>query len=159
MDTTFFEDEERYSKSSFEKKRKNLNKNYIEKTLETEKEYLDGILKDVDESITIDDDQRRAVITDEDYNLIIAGEGTGKTTTIAAKVKYLVDKQGVDARDILVISYTNKAVEELEERINTKLNVDCTISTFHKLGKDISNEQKSVLDNEKLSEIVDTYFK
>lgn len=159
MDTTFFEDEERYSKSSFETIRKNLNKNYIEKTLETEKEYLDGILKDVDESITIDDDQRRAVITDEDYNLIIAGEGTGKTTTIAAKVKYLVDKQGVDARDILVISYTNKAVEELEERINTKLNVDCTISTFHKLGKDISNEQKSVLDNEKLSEIVDTYFK
>ena len=102
---------------------------------------------------------REAVITDEDYNLIIAGAGTGKTTTIAAKVKCLVDKQGVDARDILVISYTNKAVEELEERINTKLNVDCIISTFHKLGKDISNEQKSVLDNKKLSEIVDTYFK
>ena len=43
--------------------------------------------------------------------------GAGKTTTVAAKVKYLVDKKKVDPRQILVISFTNKAVNELKERI------------------------------------------
>jgi DNA helicase-4 len=44
----------------------------------------------VDPNISLDDDQRRAILTDEDYCLVIAGAGAGKTTTVAAKVKYLV---------------------------------------------------------------------
>lgn len=43
--------------------------------------------------IGFDEDQRRVVLTDEDYCLVIAGAGAGKTTTVAAKVKYLVDKK------------------------------------------------------------------
>jgi DNA helicase-4 len=50
----------------------------------------------------------------------VAGAGAGKTTTMAAKVKYLVDKQHVSPEDIIVISYTNKAINELKERINAK---------------------------------------
>lgn len=57
------------------------------------KEYLDNILKTVDSKIILDDNQRNAILTDEDYSLIIAGAGAGKTTTIAAKVKYLIDKK------------------------------------------------------------------
>ena len=44
------------------------------------------------------------MLTDEDYCLLIAGAGAGKTTTMAAKAKYLVDKQGVKPEDIIVIS-------------------------------------------------------
>ena len=70
---------------------KEHNENFISQKLKSEKEYLDKILSDVDPNIMLDDDQRRVVLTDEDYCLVIAGAGAGKTTTVAAKVKYLVD--------------------------------------------------------------------
>lgn len=75
-----------------------------------EKDYLDNVLKSVDPVIDLDEDQRRVVLSDEDYTLVIAGEGAGQTTTVAAKVKYLVDKKDIDPKKILVISFTNKAV-------------------------------------------------
>lgn len=93
------------------------NDNFIEDKLVSEKVYFNNILKTVDANIILDDEQRRAVVIDEDYCLIVAGAGAGKTTTMAAKVKYLVEKQGVSPSDIMVISYTNKAIDELRERI------------------------------------------
>ena len=71
------------------------NENYIAQKLRLEKKYLDSILHSIDPNIMLDDDQRRVVLTDEDYCLVIAGAGAGKTTTVAAKVKYLVEKKGV----------------------------------------------------------------
>ena len=90
------------------------NGTFIDKKLESEKTYLDTILSDVDPHIMLDDDQRRVILTDEDYCLVIAGAGAGKTTTVAAKVKYLVEKKGINPREILVVSFTNKAVGELQ---------------------------------------------
>ena len=58
------------------------NANYIERTLEQEKEYFDNILMDIAPNIRLDDEQRRAVITDDDYCLLVAGAGAGKTTTM-----------------------------------------------------------------------------
>ena len=103
--------------------------------MEEEKEYLDHILEEVDPAIVLDEDQRRVVLTDEDYCLVIAGAGAGKTTTVAAKVKYLVEKKGIDPSQILVVSFTNKAVKELQEKINGALQIACPISTFHSAGK------------------------
>ena len=91
------------------------NKNFISTKLESEKDYLDSILKDCDPNILLDEDQRKVVLTDEDYCLVIAGAGAGKTTTVAAKVKYLVEKQHINPPDILVVSFTNKAVGELKD--------------------------------------------
>ena len=54
-----------------------------------------------------------------------------KTTTMAAKVKWLVDKKNVKPEEIMLISYTNKAIEELKDRINKKLNIPAKIATFH----------------------------
>ena len=85
----------------------------------------------------LDEDQRRVVLTDEDYCLVIAGAGAGKTTTVAAKVKYLVEKKGVDPHKILVVSFTNKAVGELREKINQQLKIDSPITTFHSTGNAI----------------------
>jgi len=98
---------------------------FIEEKLVSEKDYFDSILKLVDPNVKLDDEQRRAVVMDEDYCLIVAGAGAGKTTTMAAKVKYLVEKEGVAPSDIMVISYTNKAIDELRDRINKKLNMRC----------------------------------
>lgn len=68
---------------------------FIQKHIEKEKRYLDNILKECDPNILLDDEQREVVLSNEDYTLVIAGAGAGKTTTVAAKVRYLVEKQGV----------------------------------------------------------------
>lgn len=113
------------------------NSKYIDRVVEQNKVYFDDILKDLDSNIKLDEEQRRAVVTDDDYCLLVAGAGAGKTTTMAAKVKYLVDKKHVAPEDIIVISYTNKAIEELRERINKGLRIPAKICTFHAFAFDI----------------------
>lgn len=66
----------------------------------------------------------------------------GKTTTMAAKVKYLVDKKNVKPEEIIVISYTHKAIEELQDRINKKLQIPVKITTFHALGYEMIKNLK-----------------
>lgn len=113
------------------------NEEYIEKTLVREKDYFDNILAEIDPKIRLDDEQRRAVVTDDDYCLLVAGAGAGKTTTMAAKVKYLVEKKHVNPEEIMVISYTKKAIGELIDRINKGLKIPAKICTFHKFAFDI----------------------
>ena len=113
------------------------NSAYVEQTLRREKDYFDNILKEIDPEIQLDDEQRRAVITDDDHCLLVAGAGAGKTTTMAAKVKYLVEKKHVSPEEIIVISYTNKAIGELRERINQGLGIPAKICTFHAFAFDI----------------------
>ena len=82
------------------------NRQYVDKEVEQNKEYFDNILINVDPNIKLDQEQREAVVTDDDYCLLIAGAGAGKTTTMAAKVKWLVDKKSVNPEEIMLISYT-----------------------------------------------------
>ena len=139
------------------------NDEYIKNQMISEKDYLDNILKEVDPVIVLDEDQRRVILTDEDYCLVIAGAGAGKTTTVAAKVKYLVEKKGIEPRDILVISFTNKAVGELREKINKDLRIDCPIATFHSTGNAILRindpEPLNIFDGSKLYFLLQDYFK
>lgn len=114
-----------------------FNDDFINTNLTELKDYFDNILKTVDPNVLLDEEQRRAVLTDDDYCLLIAGAGAGKTTTMAAKVKYLVEKQHVSPDDIIVISYTNKAINELKDRINKKLDIPVKVCTFHSFGYDI----------------------
>jgi DNA helicase-4 len=115
----------------------NHNTQYTSRIVDQNKNYFDNLLKNIDPNIKLDDEQRRAVVTDDDYCLLVAGAGAGKTTTMAAKVKYLVEKKQVPPEDIIVISYTNKAIDELEERINKKLCIPAKICTFHKFAYEI----------------------
>ena len=139
------------------------NKEYLEKHLVSEKEYLDNILKRVDPAINLDDEQRRVVLSDEDYTLVIAGAGAGKTTTVAAKVKYLVEKKNVSPDQILVISFTNKAVGELRSKINKALKIDCPVTTFHKTGYAIlrrkDEERKLIVDGGFMFNVISNYLK
>ena len=139
------------------------NNDFIKRAMISEKSYLDNILADVDPVIKLDDDQRKVVLTDEDYCLVIAGAGAGKTTTVAAKVKYLVEKKNTDPKKILVISFTNKAVQELREKINADLKIDCTIATFHSTGNAIlkkrSPDRLNIVDQSKLYFVIQDYFK
>lgn len=113
------------------------NKLYVDKKIIEYKYYFDGILNNIDPNIMLDEEQRRAVITDDNHCLLVAGAGAGKTTTMAAKVKYLVEKQNIKPEEIIVISYTNKAINELKERINKGLNIKAKICTFHSFAFEI----------------------
>ncbi len=139
------------------------NQEYIEKEKEEEKDYLDHILDDCDPDILLDDDQRNVVLSDADHCLVVAGAGAGKTTTIAAKVKYLVEKQNVPPSSILVISFTNKAVQELRNKINRDLNIDCPIATFHSTGYALlrkqSDETLTIFSSDKSYYVIRDYFK
>jgi len=113
------------------------NDKYIDRIVRQNSEYFDNLLREIDPEIMLDDEQRRAVVADDDYCLLVAGAGAGKTTTMAAKVKYLVEKKNVAPDDIIVISYTKKAIDELKDRINKRLGIPARICTFHSFAYDI----------------------
>lgn len=139
------------------------NKQFLKRHLVSDKRYLDNILKPIDPAINLDEDQRRVVLSDEDFTLVIAGAGAGKTTTVAAKVKYLVEKKNILPEQILVISFTNKAVDELRSRINRGLKIKCPVTTFHKTGYAILRRQdedrKVIVDGGFMFNVITNYLK
>ena len=117
---------------------KNYNRKYVAAQKQLNRDFFDNI-----EGKSLDDQQRQAIITDEYSNLIIAGAGSGKTLTILGKVKYLVEKRNIDPSKILLLSFTRKTVEELNERLRN-LGMKTKATTFHKLGYDyIKHFQKN----------------
>lgn len=139
------------------------NDEFIKRHLHQDKAYLDSILDVVDANILLDEEQRKVVLSDEDYMLVIAGAGAGKTTTVAAKVRYLVEKQNIRPDQILVISFTNKAVGELRDRINKSLGIPCPVTTFHKTGYAIlkrqDEERKIIVDSGFMYHVINNYLK
>lgn len=139
------------------------NSQFVANHIKTEKAYLDDILKVCDPAILLDDEQREVVLSEEDNTLVIAGAGAGKTTTVAAKVRYLVEKRGIKPEQILVISFTNKAVEELRERINHNLKIQSPITTFHSIGYSVLRqgeaEQRKIVDNGFMYTVINEYLK
>ena len=96
------------------------------------------------------------VVKSNDNLLVIAGPGSGKTTTILSKINYLIEKGYKD--DILVLSFTNKSVNDIKERLNE----DVFVTTFHKLAIDILNYQNipyKIIDSSLLDYIIYEYFK
>ncbi len=137
-----------------------MTKKEMEQKLKTEKNYFDNMFKNIDNNIFLDEDQRKIILTDEKYIMVIAGAGSGKTTTISAKVNYLIERQHIKDEEILVISFTNKAVKELDDRINKDFKHNIAIQTFHKFGYEIiknnlTNPPKITTENEK---IIKTYI-
>lgn len=84
------------------------------------------------------DVQQLSCISKSAHNhLIIAGAGTGKTTTVVGKIKYLLKTEQYKPEDILVLSYTNVSASEMCDRIKKETRQDIAASTFHKLGMNI----------------------
>lgn len=99
------------------------------------------------ESQPLTTDQRKACIIDEDNNLILAGAGTGKTSTVIGRVAFLVKSGQAKPEEILILAYGNKAAIELRERLESKLGIQgITAETFHRLGRCIVKkaENKSI---------------
>ena len=85
----------------------------------------------------LDHQQMACVVKDPHSHLVIAGAGTGKTTTILGKVKYLLATGSVLPQEILILSFTNAAATEMKNRLLKETNQSIYVATFHKLGYDI----------------------
>src|SRR6266542_1237905 len=83
---------------------------------------------------TLDSAQQAAAIGTGSIQLVLAGPGSGKTTTLTGRFVHLV-QQGADRRRILALTFSRKAADEVKERIMTALDVesasDLTVATFH----------------------------
>lgn len=134
--------------------RNDFNKLFVKEELKKYSTFFDSI-----EGRKLDIQQRTAVVTDEDNNIVIAGAGSGKTTTIVGKVNYIIDRYKVDPEEILLISFTNKSASTLAGRIDIK---GVEAKTFHKFGKDIIVEaegrQPSIFEEAQFKPLLTKYF-
>jgi DNA helicase II / ATP-dependent DNA helicase PcrA len=88
-------------------------------------------------------EQRRAVLKTHGPVLILAGAGSGKTRTLVYRIAHLVRHEKVDPFRIVAVTFTNKAAEEMRERVRDFAPDEArkvTISTFHSLGVRILRE-------------------
>lgn len=132
------------------------NDKFVKNELEATKSFLGDI-----DGKSLDQQQRKVVVTSELANLAVASAGSGKTLTVIGKVKYLIERKGFDPKSILVISFTKKAVGEVSERLSKVLNEIPDVSTFHSLGlgiiKEATNIKPNVIDQD-ISKVVRSIF-
>ena len=89
------------------------------------------------------------------FILVSAGAGTGKTTTIVGKIKYLTEEKNVHPEEIICISFTNESTNELKKKLNNK--VDCL--TFHKFSLNIlARERYNIANEDLLNYTINEYF-
>lgn len=108
-----------------------------------------NILKKIDSNIILDNEQLKVVMDNSKYLLIIAGAGSGKSTTILAKISYLIKSRKAKEEEILLISFTNATVDELSNKLEI-LGHKVNVVTFHKLGLQIlklKDNTYKVIDN------------
>jgi superfamily I DNA/RNA helicase len=94
-------------------------------------------------------EQRSAVQRTEGPVLILAGAGSGKTRTLVYRVVHLIRTTKVDPARIVAVTFTNKAAQEMRERVREFAGDEAkrvTISTFHSLGVRILREYAPKLD-------------
>ena len=84
----------------------------------------------------LNDKQAEAVLHTKGPLLVLAGAGSGKTRVLTTSIANLIDNEGIDPRNILAITFTNKAANEMKDRVASLLNMDVShlwIGTFHSI--------------------------
>lgn len=107
----------------------------------------------------LNDRQKEAVLYGDGPLLILAGAGSGKTSVLTKRVAYLIKERNVSPKNIVAITFTNKAAKEMKERIIKEVGkegYDIQISTFHSFGLRIIKENYEKLGCEKNFTIIDS---
>lgn len=103
--------------------------------------------------ISFDFMQKKAIYCDELKTMVVAGAGSGKTSVIIGKIVYLIEERKLNPREILCLSFTNNACDNIRQRL--KYNVD--VYTFHKLSLKILNDNYYINKNY-LKYIINEFF-
>ena len=97
----------------------------------------------------LNDRQTEAVNYIDTPLLVLAGAGSGKTSVITTKIAHLIQRCGISARNIVAVTFTNKAAREMKERVGKlvkgKASSGLTVSTFHNLGLNIIRREAKTL--------------
>lgn len=118
-----------------------LNQIFVEKQTRLFQSFFDQV-----ETNPLTESQRNACVIDEQHNLVLAGAGTGKTSTMIGRAGYLVNAGLAKPAQILMLAFARKAAEEMDERIQAKLGIqNLTVKTFHSLGKHIISQVEGVV--------------
>ena len=137
---------------------KNINKinnEYLDK-----KRAKETILDNIN-GYPLDKYQSRVVLSNEEATLVVAGAGSGKSLTIIGKIVYLVKRCNIKPEEILCISFTNDATNNLKKNLQKNYNFNLNIYTFHKLALEILKQNKieySIAPDNFLEQIVDNFF-
>ena len=86
---------------------------------------------------SLNDKQKEAVLNIGGPMLVFAGAGSGKTRVLTYKIAYLIQNVGMPPKNILAVTFTNKAAQEMKSRVHDLVDVDIsgiTIGTFHSIG-------------------------
>ena len=119
----------------YERKRIQLNQIFIANETVAMSEFFEHVEND-----PLTGRQRQAVLVNEENNLVIAGAGSGKTSTITARVGYLVKRGLAAPENILVLAFNKAAAAELSERIEPIAGSGVSAMTFHKFGLNVISE-------------------
>lgn len=112
--------------------------------------------------------QQNACIINEENNLVIAGAGTGKTSTMVGRAGYLIESKQATADEILLLAFGKQAAAEMNLRLNMCLgHSDIQTNTFHSIGlkiiSDVEGKTPTVsplcLSNTEKQEWISTQFK
>lgn len=95
----------------------------------------------------LDSNQIDSIINNSSNQLVLASAGSGKTTTIIGKVKYLIKTNKALPNEILILSFTSSSSKEMKERIEKEINTEIDVYTFHKLGLEIIKKSSLNIPN------------
>ncbi len=116
----------------------------IQKVAETEREHFaENYIKAEDSVIILNPEQKKAVEFSGVAILIVAGPGTGKTRTLTHRIAHFIDNKNVLPENILAVTFTNKAAQEMKNRLVSLLGANTClpfVGTFHALCLQILKE-------------------
>ena len=106
----------------------------------------------------LNDAQRAAVEAGNGPALVLAGAGSGKTRVIVERIVWLIDEAGVDPRNILALTFTNRAAREMQSRVASRLHaarLASWVGTFHAFGLYVLRREMAQLDRPKTFTVFD----
>lgn len=121
----------------------------------------DDLLSDIN-GYSLDNNQRISILSGEDASLIVAGAGSGKTLTMIGKIRYLIEYEHMNPKEILCISFTNFTTDSLKQALKKRYHYDIEVLTFHKLGLKIFKESMikvKICNSHLLNNLIKDYFK
>lgn len=150
-------------KRKFLKDFKNINK----LVLESNNRYITLMINENNDLLSnvngysLDEEQRKCVVEEEDNILVIAGAGSGKTLTIIGKIRYLIEYKCIEEKEILCVSFTNESTHSLKKLLLKNFGYEVNVLTFHKLAlKIIKTIQEDLIisDSTTLEYIINEFY-